>query len=96
MFAATTAEAALRQPHGARPPGTRAEAGRARHRADLGAFRWADMTFGPGYGHWFFYAQPHDMPERFLPMDSNPYFLKVRWHLFASEAFEEYLRCFCD
>ncbi len=42
------------------------------------------MTFGPGYGHWFFYAQPYDMPERFLSMDSNPYFLKGRWHLFVS------------
>jgi haloacetate dehalogenase len=58
------------------------------------AFRRADMTFGLGYWHWFLYAQPYEVPERFLSMDPDTYFLKGRRHLFAPEAFEEYLRCF--
>jgi haloacetate dehalogenase len=28
------------------------------------AFRRADMAFGLGFWHWFFLAQPYDLPER--------------------------------
>ena len=30
------------------------------------AFSCADMAFGLGYWHWFFLAQPFDLPERLL------------------------------
>jgi haloacetate dehalogenase len=30
------------------------------------AFSRADMAFGLGYWHWFFLAQPYDLPERLL------------------------------
>ncbi|MCE9683465.1 alpha/beta fold hydrolase [Halomonas alkalisoli] len=66
------------------------------------AFWRADMQFGLGYYHWFFLAQPHDLPERLIG-GAPEYFW--RWHTasgvgspaaFAPEAEEEYLRCFCD
>jgi haloacetate dehalogenase len=60
------------------------------------AFRRADMAFGLGYWHWFFYAQPYDVPERFLAIDPDEHLLEGRRHLFASEALEDYLRCFRD
>lgn len=58
------------------------------------AFRRADMAFGLGYWHWFFYAQPHDVPERFLAIDPDEHLLEGHRHHFAPEAFEDYLRCF--
>jgi haloacetate dehalogenase len=58
------------------------------------AFRRADMAFGLGYWHWFFLAQPHDLPERLIGADPDDYCLHGRRHLFAPEALEEYLRCF--
>src|ERR671917_43773 len=33
------------------------------------AFSRAGMSFGLGYWHWFFLAQPHDLPERLLAAD---------------------------
>jgi haloacetate dehalogenase len=60
------------------------------------AFRRADMAFGLGYWHWFFYAQPYDVPERFLAIDPDEHLLEGRRHLFAPEALEDYLRCFRD
>jgi haloacetate dehalogenase len=58
------------------------------------AFRRANMAFGLGYWHWFFYAQPHDVPERFLAIDPDEHLLEGHHHLFAPEALEDYLRCF--
>jgi haloacetate dehalogenase len=53
------------------------------------AFRRADMAFGLGYWHWFFYAQPYDVPERFLAIDPDEHLLEGRRHLFAPEALED-------
>ena len=58
------------------------------------AFRRADMAFGLGYWHWFFLAQPYDLPERLIGADPDYYCLRGRRHLFAPEALEDYLRCF--
>ena len=58
------------------------------------AFRRADMAFGLGYWHWFFYAQPYDMPERFLAIDPDEHLLEGHRQLFSPEALEDYLRCF--
>jgi haloacetate dehalogenase len=33
------------------------------------AFSRADMEFGLSYWHWFFLAQPYDLPERLLAAD---------------------------
>jgi haloacetate dehalogenase len=62
------------------------------------AFSRADMAFGLGYWHWFFLAQPYDLPERLIGTDPTYFFLSrpERSAVFASEALEEYLRCFRD
>lgn len=64
-------------------------------------FATADKAFGMTYYHWFFLAQPHDLPERLIGADPE-YYLRTttRWAggamPFAPEAFAEYLRCFTD
>jgi haloacetate dehalogenase len=60
------------------------------------AFSRADMAFGLGYWHWFFLAQPHDLPERLIGTDPTCFFLsrRERSNVFAPEALDEYLRCF--
>jgi haloacetate dehalogenase len=62
------------------------------------AFFRADMAFGLGYWHWFFLAQPYDLPERMIGTDPTYFFLSrpERTAVFAPEALEEYLRCFRD
>ena len=58
----------------------------------------ADMAFGLSYWHWFFLAQPYDLPERMIGTDPTYFFLsrEERSHVFSPEALEEYLRCFHD
>jgi haloacetate dehalogenase len=59
------------------------------------AFRRADASFGMTNWHWFFLAQPYDLPERLIGNDPEYYFLGRRAaNPFAPEALEEYLRCF--
>jgi haloacetate dehalogenase len=64
------------------------------------AFRRADMAFGMGYWHWFFLAQPYDLPEMLLAADPDEYWFRHTSRepkgrdFFAPEALEEYLRCF--
>ena len=41
-------------------------------------FRRADMEFGLGYWHWFFLAQPHDLPERLIGADPDYFFRQRR------------------
>jgi haloacetate dehalogenase len=66
------------------------------------AFRRADMRFGLGYWHWFFLAQPHDLPERMIGADPDWYWRRHTTRrtpppdFFAPEALEDYLRCFRD
>ncbi len=57
------------------------------------AFRRADMEFGLRYYHWFFLAQPYDLPERLIGADPSNFYLRGRREVFAPEALEEYLRC---
>ena len=56
------------------------------------AFRRADMAFGLGYWHWFFLAQPYDLPERLIGCNPDNYYFHGRRELFAPEALEDYLR----
>ena len=62
------------------------------------AFRRADMAFGLGFWHWFFLAQPYDLPERLIGADPDYFFLRARHPasepFFAPEAMEDYVRCF--
>jgi haloacetate dehalogenase len=66
------------------------------------AFRRADMAFGMGYWHWFFLAQPFDLPERLIGYDPERFFFRPRTPAtrpgpppyFLPEAAEDYRRCF--
>ena len=68
----------------------------------LTMFRRADMEFGMTYYHWFFLAQPFDLPERLIGADPD-FFLEWKlgaWgsgiEVFDPEALAEYKRCFAD
>jgi haloacetate dehalogenase len=60
------------------------------------AFRRTDMAFGLGYWHWFFLAQPYDLPERLIAGDPDAFYLRWSADVFAPEALAEYRRCFHD
>jgi haloacetate dehalogenase len=60
------------------------------------AFRRADMTFGLGYWHWFFLAQPYPLPEQMIGANPDNYYFRSRRDLFAPEALADYLRCVHD
>jgi haloacetate dehalogenase len=60
------------------------------------AFSRADMSFGMGYWHWFFLAQPHDLPERLLAADPENALFRNGVEAFTPGALEEYQRCLRD
>jgi haloacetate dehalogenase len=66
----------------------------------LTAFRRADAGFGLGYYHWFFLAQPFDLPERLIGADPDYFWRRHTTRgprppdFFTPEALEDYLRCF--
>jgi haloacetate dehalogenase len=66
----------------------------------LAAFNRADAEFALGYYHWFFLAQPFDLPERLIAADPDYFWRRHtsrgRTDMFAPEALEDYLRCFRD
>lgn len=57
------------------------------------AFRRADMTFGLGYWHWFFLAQPSPLPERLIGANPDNYYFRSGRERFHPEALADYLRC---
>jgi haloacetate dehalogenase len=57
------------------------------------AFRRADMRFGLGFWHWFFLAQPYDLPERLIGGNPDAYYFRRGRERFAAQALEDYLRC---
>jgi haloacetate dehalogenase len=59
-------------------------------------FRRTDKAFALGYWHWFFLAQPHDLPERLIASDPDAFYLRRGASMFAPEALAEYRRCFRD
>src|SRR5437588_3639179 len=59
------------------------------------ALRRADMAFGLGYWHWFFLAQPYDLPERMIGANPDNYYFRQR-DLFDPEAPADYLRAVHD
>ena len=60
------------------------------------AFSRAGMSFGLGYWHWFFLAQPYDLPERLLAADPENALFRNGVEAFAPEALQEYKRCLRD
>lgn len=59
-------------------------------------YRRTDFSFAMGYYHWFFLAQPFDIPERLIGADPDYYYLTRRsFHntVFAPEVLAEYRRC---
>lgn len=60
------------------------------------AFRGADMRFALGFWHWFFLAQPYDLPERLIGADPDAYYFRGSRELFAPDALEDYLRSVHD
>jgi haloacetate dehalogenase len=59
-------------------------------------FGRTDMSFAMGYWHWFFLAQPYDLPERLISGDPEAFYLRRGRHMFDEEALAEYRRCFTD
>ena len=62
-------------------------------------YRRTDMSFALGYYHWFFLAQPFDLPERLIGADPDYYYLARRASsslVFAPEALADYRRCWND
>ena len=59
-------------------------------------FRRTDMSFAMGYWHWFFLAQPYDLPERLIMGDPDAFYLRRGKHMFDEAALAEYRRCFTD
>lgn len=68
----------------------------------LHVFATADKDLAMSYYHWFFLAQPYDLPERLIGADPDYYLSKKLggWgsgiEAFAPEAYAEYQRCFRD
>ena len=42
-------------------------------------FRLADARFGLAYWHWFFLAQPDDLPERMIGADPDAFYFQQRY-----------------
>jgi len=66
-------------------------------------FRSTSFEFAMAYYHWYFLAQPFDLPERLIGADPDYYLRKKMtvWsgghaEIFGPEAVAEYLRCFRD
>lgn len=67
-------------------------------------FRATNFEFAMRYYHWFFLAQPFDLPERMIGADPRSYLLShmsaaargANAGIFAPEAMAEYVRCFSD
>lgn len=63
-------------------------------------FETADRDLAMAYYHWFFLAQPYDLPERLIGADPTYYLHKklggwgTALDTFAPEALAEYERCF--
>ena len=67
-------------------------------------FRPTTFEFAMAYYHWYFLAQPYDLPERLIGADPEYYLRKKTssWSgnrdsgIFSPEAMAEYIRCFKD
>ena len=60
------------------------------------AFRRSNMAHAMSSWHWYFLAQPYDIPERLIAGDPETFYLRRGAELFHPEALAEYRRCFRD
>jgi haloacetate dehalogenase len=56
-------------------------------------FRRIDRTLGLSFWHWFFLAQPYDLPERMIGADPDAYYFHDPGEFFDPGALAEYRRC---
>ena len=56
-------------------------------------FRNLDVDLALEMYHWFFLAQPYDLPERLITPNPDAYYFHGNHELFQPEALEDYLRC---
>jgi len=61
-------------------------------------FERADMKFGLGYYHWFWFAQPHPFPENLITLDPETWFMAHtsrggKPEFYHADAFADYLAC---
>src|SRR3954451_4842063 len=63
-------------------------------------WRRTDKAFGLGYWHWFFLAQPYDLPERLIGADPDYYYWRRHGPeppaYIGAEAFADFRRSFCN
>jgi haloacetate dehalogenase len=59
-------------------------------------FRRAGMDFGLGYWHWFFLAQPFDLPERVIGANPDGFYFHRGREVFDPVVMAEYRRCYSD
>ena len=65
-------------------------------------FETVDKDLAIAYYHWFFLAQPYDLPEKLIGSDPGYYLRKklggwgTHLKVFAAETLAEYERCFRD
>jgi haloacetate dehalogenase len=57
------------------------------------AFSRADLAFGLSYWHWFYLAQPFDLPKRLLTADPENTLFRGGSETISPEAMEQYVRC---
>ncbi|MDM5201066.1 alpha/beta hydrolase [Fictibacillus enclensis] len=56
------------------------------------AFRRTTMDFGMGYFHWFFLAQPYDLPEKMIGENPEHFYFNGKKGLFDPAALRDYMR----
>jgi len=57
------------------------------------ALRQTNMAFALGFWHWFFLAQPYDLPERLIGANPDNFYFRTGREKFAPEALADYLDC---
>lgn len=55
-----------------------------------------NMAFGLSYWHWFFLAQPYDLPERLLASEPEKALFRGGSEVIQPRAMKEYVRCLRD
>jgi len=57
------------------------------------AFKHTNKEFAMGFWHWFFLAQPFDLPEKMIGENPDNFYFRGDRSLFHPEALADYLRC---
>lgn len=57
------------------------------------AFKQTNKEFATGFWHWFFLAQPFDLPERMIGENPDNFYFRGDRSIFHPDALADYLRC---